>query len=71
MAPDMLSLRAMNRALLACQLLLERDHRSAAGAVDLPEFDNVALAHADRAHAIDGNGTGYTPVAGRGGPRER
>jgi Winged helix DNA-binding domain len=35
----------------------------------LPEFDNVALGHADRAHVIDGDGSGYTPVAGRGGWR--
>jgi Winged helix DNA-binding domain len=34
----------------------------------LPEFDNVALAHADRGHVIDGGGE-YTPVAGRGGWR--
>jgi Winged helix DNA-binding domain len=35
----------------------------------LPEFDNVALAHADRAHVIDSDVTQYTPVAGRGGRR--
>jgi Winged helix DNA-binding domain len=35
----------------------------------LPEYDNVALAHADRVHIVDGDGGGYTPVAGRGGWR--
>jgi DNA glycosylase AlkZ-like len=34
----------------------------------LPEFDNVALGHADRAHIVAG-GHGYAAVAGRGGWR--
>jgi hypothetical protein len=35
----------------------------------LPEFDNVALGHADRSHIVDSDGSEYTAVAGRGGWR--
>jgi hypothetical protein len=69
LAPQLLTFRSEDgRELLDVPDAARPDPDTPAPPRFLPEYDNIALAHADRVHIVDGS-HGYAAVAGSGGWR--